>query len=247
VFHVKKIPFREIFGHFTSALGRRCAGGSVQSVDLIAGHIVALFHALFLSSCLGSIATEVSTYILLGIDFIINLLFTGQVYWFAKRGKLEKCGEAMMTLVLNEFLEFLVPLTFVLCFLVSFYGGNREVLGNVGSDYFHFVGTSPDQIEGFIYTFITLLGIDLLSLLFSGAFLKYKLNINLFQVYCFQQREFGLVLAGQQAHILDNLFCTIAIGCAIDLSLDFAWLKEDFVLDNVDPRFSTLVNTSLLH
>ena len=28
-------------------------------VDLIAGHIVALFHALFLSSCLGSIATEV--------------------------------------------------------------------------------------------------------------------------------------------------------------------------------------------
>ena len=116
---IKKMIPREIFGHFTSALGRRCAGKSVASVifsnwknflffakvDLIAGHIVALFHALFLSSCLGSIATEVpilycsfplislvfsqevinldqhqvSTYILLGIDFIINLLFTGQV------------------------------------------------------------------------------------------------------------------------------------------------------------------------
>ena len=38
------------------------------------------------------------------------------------------------------------------------------------------------QIEGFIYTFITLLGIDLLSLIFSAAFLKYNLNINLFQV-----------------------------------------------------------------
>ena len=67
------------------------------------------------------------------------------------------------------------------------------------------------------------------------------------QVYCFQQREFGLVLAGQQAHILDNLFCTIAIGCAIDLSLDFSWLSEGFVLDDVDPRFSTLVNISLLN
>ena len=31
-----------------------------------------------------------------------------QVYWYAKKKKLEKCGEAMMTLVLNEFLEFLV-------------------------------------------------------------------------------------------------------------------------------------------
>ena len=67
----------------------------MPKVELIAGHIVALFHALFLSSCLGSIATEVkhvivlisskivflqmSTYILLGIDFIINLMFTGQV------------------------------------------------------------------------------------------------------------------------------------------------------------------------
>ena len=85
----------------------------MSKVELIAGHIVALFHALFLSSCLGSIATEVSsrlfaylitttevsiingqpalviciilnnqqmsTYILLGIDFIINLMFTGQV------------------------------------------------------------------------------------------------------------------------------------------------------------------------
>ena len=52
----------------------------------------------------------------------------------------------------------------MLCFLLSFYGGNREVLGendndskaevfmwsfsgNVGSDYFHFVGTSPDQVD----------------------------------------------------------------------------------------------------
>ena len=37
-----------------------------------------------------------------------ELHWVAQVYWFAKRGELEKCGEAMMTLVLNEFLEFLV-------------------------------------------------------------------------------------------------------------------------------------------
>ena len=66
------------------------------------------------------------------------------------------------------------------------------------------------------------------------------------QVYCFQQREFGFVLAGQQSHILDNLFCTIAIGCAIDLSLKFSWLTVGYVQDDEDPRFSTEVNLTML-
>ena len=37
-----------------------------------------------------------------------------KVYWYAKKKKLEKCGEAMMTLVLNEFLEFLVMIMMVM-------------------------------------------------------------------------------------------------------------------------------------
>ena len=119
---------REVFGHFMSSLGWRCAGKPVPSVELISGHIVALFHALFLSSCLGSIATPISGYILLGIDFVINLIFTVQIY-YNKKGNIEKCGEALMTLVLNEFLETTVPLTFLLCFLVSFYGGNKDIIG----------------------------------------------------------------------------------------------------------------------
>ena len=200
------------------ALSRRSAGGPVPSVELIAGHIVALFHALFLSrytvsflrlrhalerhishalltSCVGSIATDVSTYILLGVDFVINLFFTGQIYWYHREGKVDKCGAALMTLVLNEFLEMTVPLTFLLCFLVSFYGGNAFIIGekgnkcqikcmsgNVGNDYFHFVATGPNDVLPFVYTFMILITIDLLSLVFSSIFLKKVLNINLFQV-----------------------------------------------------------------
>ena len=109
-----------------------------------------------------------------------------------------------------------------------------------------------------------LIGIDALSLLISFVFLRMNFGINLFQVslnktcltckhyfsllqvYCFQQREFGFALASQQSHILDNLFCTIAIGCAIDLSLKFNWLTPAYVVDDVDPRFSTNVNLTLL-
>ena len=41
------------------------------------------------------------------------MTFAFKVYWYAKKKKLEKCGEAMMTLVLNEFLEFLVMIMMV--------------------------------------------------------------------------------------------------------------------------------------
>ena len=120
---------REIFGHFLSKLGQKCATTSVPSVELNIANIVALFHALFLASCVGSIATSISAYILLGIDFAINLLFTFQIYYYHRKGNIEKCAEAMMTVVLNEFLEMFVPLTFLLCFLVSFYGGNSNLIG----------------------------------------------------------------------------------------------------------------------
>ena len=137
-----------------------------------------------------------------------QIILTLKVYWYAKKKNVEKCGEAMMTLVLNEFLEFLVSLTknaqrsgpqplldpkiletasslfrclshscfaslylsmegtgrflvrinftfdfwgliFLSCdfWLDAFDTWLRNVVsGNVGSDYFHFVGTSPDQV-----------------------------------------------------------------------------------------------------
>ena len=121
---------REVFAHFMSILGHHCAGGSVPSVELMVGNIVALYHALFLCSCLGSVATPLSGNILLGIDFVINLIFTGQIYFCHKKGKFDKAADAMMTLVLNEFLEMAVPVTFLICFLVSFYGVNAPVIGN---------------------------------------------------------------------------------------------------------------------
>ena len=40
-----------------------------------------------------------------------QIILALKVYWYAKKKNVEKCGEAMMTLVLNEFLEFLVSLT----------------------------------------------------------------------------------------------------------------------------------------
>ena len=54
--------------------------------------------------------------------------------------------------------------------------------GNVGSDYFHFLSATAEDIPPFVYSFLLLIGIDALSLGISFVFLKFNFGINLFQV-----------------------------------------------------------------
>lgn len=56
------------------------------------------------------------------------------------------------------------------------------IAGNVGSDYFHFLSASHEDIPPFVYSFIMLIGIDMLSLIISCVFLKCALNIDLLKV-----------------------------------------------------------------
>ena len=125
---------RELLGHLMSQLGEKCATAKIPSVDLNMANVVSLFHALFLASCVGSIATLLSTFILIGVDFSINLGYTFQIYYYYHKGNIKKSGEATMIVVLYEFIELFVPLTFLLCFLVSFYGGNRSSIGKYSSE-----------------------------------------------------------------------------------------------------------------
>ena len=108
---------------------KKSAGKTDQFVDLVAKNIIAVFHALFVAQCVGAAATQFSTYLLLGIDFAINMYFAGKFFWLFKKKKFEACGETLQGLVMNEFLEFTMPLLFLVCFLAAFHGPNAEIIG----------------------------------------------------------------------------------------------------------------------
>ena len=44
----------------------------------------------------------------------------------------------LLCLTLNEIVEAVVPLSFFVCFLVSYYGPNAALIGGVKSDFFHY-------------------------------------------------------------------------------------------------------------
>ena len=66
--------------------------------------------------------------------------------------------------------------------MINFGFKSYELLGNVGSDFFHFLSATPEDILPFDYNFLMLIGIDALSLLISFVFLRMNFGINLFQI-----------------------------------------------------------------
>ena len=188
-----------------------------------------------------------------------------------------------MHLVQEEFLEVSITLSFLLSFLVLFWGPNTFILGeifekrfaynikpfmrscipliskstmtgNVRNNYFHFSSMEPEDLGDFIFSILVLLGVDLLSMIIYGILLKKWCGINMLQVYLFQQKEFGYVqvlrcrimevehqLLGdryemslpqmsEQMFIVENMFCSLAVACAIDFTLGYITLLMYFML-----------------
>ena len=83
-------------------------------------------------------------------------------------------------LVLTEKIETLVPLTYLICFAIAYYGPNSEILGNVKLDQWHFKPVL--DIGNYMQNLFMLFGVDFLSLIMNGIILQTTCNINIFNV-----------------------------------------------------------------
>ena len=115
------------------------------SVDLIAQNLAVTFHMVFVSVCVGGVATWPFLITLIAIDFIINNYFAVMT-WRAKRNftqkSLQKLKKSVQILVLSESLEIVIPLAYLLCFVIAYYGPNADILGNIKNGYWQYQETS---------------------------------------------------------------------------------------------------------
>ena len=113
---------------------------------------------------------------------------------------IEKQMELLQDLMVNEIVEFMVPLSYLTCFSVAYYGPNANLIGNVGSSQWQFVAVDDFQHTfGFITLFFL---VDLGSVVVSSFFLWVFCRINLWNVYKVVQAEFGLTFT---ANLIANL------------------------------------------
>ena len=100
-------------------------------------------------------------------------------------------------LILTEKIETLVPLTYIICFAIAYYGPNAEILGNVKLDLWHFKPVL--DIGNYMTNLLLLFFVDFMSFIMNGILLRTTCNINIFKMFQKIQSEFWLIMAVQQA------------------------------------------------
>ena len=141
----------------------RAAGAKDSSVEISCSYMINTRHCVFLSVMLGTAATDLTSWVILGSDFLFNLFLTLRIMWMKRKKDIDvkmegKMINNLLCLTVNEVVEAVVPLSFFVCFLVSYYGPNASLIGGVKGDFFH--NTPVTNIERFIENLFLFIAVD---------------------------------------------------------------------------------------
>lgn len=198
---------KEINAWIMNKLACKAASGDITAVNITASYNISARHALFLAFILGSITTSTSSILLLAEDFMINVYVALRVIWMKKRNPIneEKQIEMLQDLIISEIVEFVVPLSYLLCFSVAYFGPNANLLGNVGNSYWQY--NAVEDVAHTIGNIFMFFMIDMCSLVVCSCLLWIFCRINLYRVYIVVQKEFGNIFLV----ILSHIFTTVSI------------------------------------
>ena len=178
-----------------------------QKLKLSCIHYMGSRHALFLAVVMGSVATSATTNVIIALDFFINVYLGMKIIYLLKYSKKENsriiAQEELQELVMNERVETIIPLTYILCFLLGYYGPNAEWLGNIQLTLWQFQGVT--NVRTFLETLFLLVSIDFMSGIINGLILWKICKINIFKTLLDIQKEFWIVMAIQEGY----LFCEV--------------------------------------
>ena len=194
--------FAEFNAWIVTFLATKACCGDALSVEVTSSHMMGTRHALFLTYTLGSIATSLSSNIILATDFLINLSIVVRLIRLKKKDPMnvEKQIELLQELILNEMIEFMVPLVYCLVFSTAYFGPNAGLIGNVGNDYFHY--NKVENFEDTIKNISIFFSVDVFSLLTNASILWVMARINVYKAICIYLKEYGIVFTINLSFIL---------------------------------------------
>ena len=195
---------REWHSWILSYLGHKISGSQDLSVEVIAIHYAAVRHIIFLSVNLGGITTNETAFLMFGCDFITNLICCAGTMWLRSNTRSEEKVDMklkiIMTHIINEAVEFVMPIAYCLCFIIAYFGPNASLMGNVKNGSWQF--TSVDDIDNTLRWNTIMFTIDLASTLLTFILLRCYSKINILKMFLQLQDKMWYMLAIQQGYIV---------------------------------------------
>ena len=128
------------------------------------------------------------------------------------------------SLVMNEFVEAIVPLAFGIAFSMAYYGPNAVLIKGNKNDYFG--GQVVEDVQ-YVYFVMALMFIfDMFGVVITGIFLRYYCNIDLFQGFCEMIGKYWMIFLIKLPGIAKN-FGSRDVNFGMDYSGSFLWITDE--------------------
>ena len=209
-------------------LSYRAADSKDSSIEIYRTFWINTGHCIGLCSYLGASITTISTWIIVGADSLLNAYHTIKLILMKRknmiRSKLKEAEIHLTTIILSEVIEAVVPLTFLIIFILFYYGPNAEQYGQVKSSQFHY--KPVEKVDRYVFNLLFFFIVDLFALVLTSLGLWIFGKINMIRGYLCLERQFWRIMAMQTAARMVFLFAANRNGNAQDLTFEFAWLNS---------------------
>ena len=163
----------------------KARGENEESAKFSVSCNVACSHALQLAIVIGSSATNLTSYVICGIDILLNLFACLNIVILHKKknnNSTQDLKTRLQGLVVKETLELILPISYCIILTISYYGPNTEIMGNIKNDYWQY--RKIDDISLVLFKIGLFLAADLVRVILSSLVLKTFCHINFLWEYC---------------------------------------------------------------
>ena len=147
-------------------------------------------YAMYMTVLIGTKATTFSACAIIAVDFMLNLKAAFKIFRLQRKiepdhleteKKLIKIKQEVQTLSLMEIYEIIIPISYIVTFLIAYYGPNAHIYGHIRSSYWQY--NPVENVEKLVVTVLSLFLVDVSSGIF-GALLLSTSSINLLREGC---------------------------------------------------------------
>lgn len=202
---------REANAWISGKLIKNTANGDVSGAQHVASSYVTIFYGVVICYILGSSATKETSFVLMGLDFVINIYLSLKLVWLKKQRPvdIEKQIDVILALARNELIECVTPIAFIIAFVVAYYGPNCDLIGNVCAEIWQY--TAIKDINGMVITSIMLFIVDFFSTVTSSIILWRYCKTNFLKALIASEKEYGLAFG----IMLGTTVFTVGAECSI--------------------------------
>ena len=191
IFALAMPALREVRIWITMKLVQTSEHNDLTGVTIALKYGISVYHTMGLCNTIATIATEGTSWILITVDFFLNICLALRLIWLKKRhpNNIQQQINVLQELALYELVEFLVPLAFTMVLGVTYFGPNGNLYGNIRRSIWTF--TAIKNINETLANTLKFFVVDFMSTIFCAAILWVLCRINLWNTLLQLQKEFG--------------------------------------------------------